>query len=363
MKVVYLAIEAPREGQASYVHVHEIIDGLKRQDVDVTLYEPSYTKKPKSPCLFILLFYVMALQIKLWVNWPRGAVLYIRAHFLAYPTALIAKMFGIPIIHEVNGLYDDVFVSHSGLGIFRGVLVAMQRWQYQNATGLIAVTQQLQEWVNEEGKRDDCVFISNGANIKIFKPNLSKPADTPDQYVIFFGGLARWHGVSVMLRAVEREEWPDNIKLVIIGDGYGSKAVKKAAIQNKKIIYLGKKPYKDIPFYVSNALAGIMMINNPQNRSSKGVFPLKLFETLSCGVPAIVSDLAGQADLITDNKCGIVVPCNDDKKLCEAIHALLTSPEKRQEMGEIARKVIVAEHSWFARSQETLKFLQQITKT
>jgi len=358
MKVVYLTLEAPREGQASYVHVHEIIAGLQRQNVDVILYQPFYTNKKKSPHLLLRVFYALLLQLRLWLNWPRGAVIYVRAHYLAYPTALIAKIFNITIIHEVNGTYGDVFVSHPSLRPFEKLLVPMQRWQYKMGVGVVAVTTQLQNWVNDEGGRTDCAFISNGANIDVFKPNLPKPLDAPDQYVVFFGGLARWHGVHVMLRAVKREDWPNSVKMVIIGEGQKTKHVEQAAAKNKNIIYLGKKPYKEVASYVSNALAGVVMINNPKNRSSKGVFPLKLFETLACGIPAIVSDLAGQADLIRDHKCGIVVPCNDDAKLSDAVNFLISYPEEKNVMGDVARQITVDSHSWFARSQETLSFIQ-----
>ena len=360
---MYLSIEAPREGQASYVHVHEIINGLRLQDVEVTLYEPAYTKKSKSPNLVSRVFYAILLQTKLWLNWKRGSVLYVRGHYLAYPSAVIAKIFNIPILHEINGTYGDVFVSHPSLKKFQRFLIPMQRWQYKTASGLIAVTTQLQNWVNEEGKRQDCTFISNGANVDFFRPNLPKPTDAPKKYVVFFGGLARWHGVHVMLRAAQRDDWPHNVKMLIIGDGQKTKHVKKEAAKNSNIAYLGKKSYRDVAGYVSNALAGVVMINNPKNRSSKGVFPLKLFETLSCGIPAIVSDLAGQADLIREHDCGIVVPCNDDEKLCEAVNFLVSNPNKVTEMGKIARDTIVESHSWFARSQETLILLQSITNS
>ena len=49
--------------------------------------------------------------------------------------------------------------------------------------------------------------------------------------------------------------------------------------------------------------------------------PLKLFETLACGIPAIVSELPGQADLIREGRCGLVIPCNDPTALARAVAA------------------------------------------
>lgn len=358
MKFVYLTLEAPREGQASYVHVHEIINGLKKQDVEVTLHQPSYTSKPTSPYLVLRLLHALWMQIKIWLTWQRGSVLYVRAHYLAFPSAIIAKLFGIPVFHEINGPYEDVFVTHPSLNKFRVLLIPMQRLQYKWATGLIAVTTELQQWANEEGSRNDCAFISNGANTDLFKPDLPKPADAPDKYVVFFGGLTRWHGVPIMLDAVTSDEWIDEVKLVIIGDGQETPKVTEHAKQTDRIVFMGRKPYKEIAPYVANALAGLVIINNPDSRSSTGVLPLKLYETLACGVPAIVTDLPGQSELVADNDCGIVIPQDNAKALSSAVKTIADDPDAAKNQGQKGATVIEQHHSWYARSVETLCFIK-----
>ena len=48
-RIAYLALEAPRVGQASHVHVSEIIAGLERRGWAVRLYSPSDTKRAVKP--------------------------------------------------------------------------------------------------------------------------------------------------------------------------------------------------------------------------------------------------------------------------------------------------------------------------
>lgn len=367
MKLAYLTLEAPREGQASYVHVHEIINGLEEQGVDVELYEPSYTGQQTSPRLRRRFLHSLSLQFKMWLKWRRGSALYIRGHYLAFPSAVIANMFKIPIIHEINGPYEDVFVTYEGLGKVKNLLIALQRWQYVKASKLIAVTKELQKWANDEGKRDDCAFISNGANVDIFKPadpnNNNRPDDVPDKYVVFFGGLTKWHGVTVMLEAIKSENWPKDIKLVVIGKGHESVRMSEAAKHNDNVIYMGKRPYKEVAIYVAHALASIIMISNPDKRSTTGVFPLKLFETLACGAPAIVSDLPGQADFVRYHNCGEIVPVDDSERLINAIKNIAQNPDKSKEMGIKGREVVVKEHSWYKRSEDTLDLIKQAAPT
>ncbi len=284
---------------------------------------------------------------------------------MAFPSAVVAWMFGIPTVNEINGPYEDLFVTYGGLNKLRKILIATQRWQYKKSTKLIAVTKELQEWANGQGQRSDCEFVSNGANVDIFKPaNMMKrqrPVDVPQKYVVFFGGLTRWHGVPVMLEAVKSSKWPTDVKLVVIGKGHESVRMQKASEENQNKLYMGKRPYKEVALYVAHALASIVMISNPDNRSGKGVFPLKLFETLACGIPAIVSDLRGQADFIRQHKCGKVVPVDDVELLVEAINDVVDHPEKAQAMGTNGYDIVVKEHSWFKRSEQTLDIIHQIT--
>lgn len=359
-------MEAPREGQASYVHVREIISGFRRQGVRVALFQPHYARQETSPRLRMRLLHLLMLQVKMWMKWRRGSVLYIRSHYMAFPSAVIAHYLKIPVINEINGPYEDVFVTYKGLNKIRGVLIFMQRWQYKKSTKLIAVTKELQAWANKEGNRNDCEFVSNGANIEIFKPaeqmKRDRPTDVPDKYVVFFGGLTRWHGVSVMLEAIKSDQWPDDVKLVVIGKGHESDRMEKAAEESDNIVYMGKRPYKEVALYVAHALASIIMISNPDNRSGTGVFPLKLFETLACGIPAIVSELPGQADFIRYHKCGLVVPVDDASLLIEAINSIVVYPQEAKSMGKSGYDIIVKEHSWFRRSEQTMDIIGSIKK-
>ncbi len=360
MNIVYLTLEAPREGQASYVHVHEIISGFKKQGVDVILYQPDYVKKDTSPSLIIRLLHSIWLQFKMWLHWKKGSVLYVRAHYLAFPSAVFAFLFKIPIIHEINGPYEDVFVTYPSLNKFKRVLIPMQRWQYKIGSGLIAVTKELQIWANKQADRADCAFISNGANTDIFKPGLTKPDDAPNRYVVFFGGLTRWHGVDIMLDAVNSKFWPSDVKLLIIGDGQCSEMVENATKLNDKIVFLGRRKYQSVPAYVCNALAGLVIINNPEKRSSTGVLPLKLYETLSCGIPAIVTDLPGQSELIKDNQCGFVISQDNAGELAQTVSDIDKNPKSLVGMGQTARSLILKEHSWFKRSEDTLIHIKKV---
>lgn len=62
--------------------------------------------------------------------------------------------------------------------------------------------------------------------------------------------------------------------------------------------------------------------NNLGDRFSTGLSPLKMYETLACGVPIIVSDFPGQADLIRNGNCGLVIPPENEVSLAKAVSYL-----------------------------------------
>jgi glycosyltransferase involved in cell wall biosynthesis len=56
-------------------------------------------------------------------------------------------------------------------------------------------------------------------------------------------------------------------------------------------------------------------------------------EAMACGLPIIVSSVAGcSTDLVDDSWNGYVVPPRDSEKLSVAINSLLRQPELRQQM-------------------------------
>ena len=121
----------------------------------------------------------------------------------------------------------------------------------------------------------------------------------------------------------------------------------KAAAENGRVIYLGHRPYHEVPGIITGALAGICAKSNPGGWSDNyGLYPLKVFETLACGVPAIVTDFPGQRELITDNNCGLVIPQNDASSLARAVAYLRQHPAERAEMGRRGRQIVEKQFSW-----------------
>jgi glycosyltransferase involved in cell wall biosynthesis len=356
-RLCYLALEAPREGQASYVHVHEILDGLRHLGWHTTLIASSHSGAWSRPVAAARALESLWLQAKALRRIRQFDAIYIRAHPLAIVTALAAKIIGKTVVHEVNGPYEDLFIAHPWTARFRTLFTFMQRHQYRLANGLIAVTPELKEWIRGETGHANCRVVANGANVELFRPDAPRTYEVPSKYAVFFGGLAPWHGIKTLLAAVDDAAWPGDVSLVVIGDGPEAPRVADAAKRNSRIVALGRVPYRKVGGLVAGAAVGVIPISDPLGRSRTGLAPIKLYETLACGIPAIVSDLPGQADFVLNHGCGAVFRTDDPADLAKCVRQIASDPISADAMGRRGRAVVERGHSWQQRSADTHRFL------
>ncbi|NPA71676.1 MAG: glycosyltransferase family 4 protein [Gammaproteobacteria bacterium] len=362
----YLSLQATREGQASHAHVYEIIKGLKKRGWNISLFEPSYAGSSKMPGALKRSIEFIKVQIRMLFSWIRNKpnILYIRHHFASWPVALAARVLGIPVVQEINGPYEDLFIAWPVTRKFKSIFIWQMRSQLRWADAVIAVTEQLAEWANREGARNVYV-VPNGANTELFHPDAipDPELELPKSYVVFFGALAPWQGIETMVRSVEEHEWPLNVQLVIVGDGIERFKVEAAAARSSAIHYLGPQPYNKMPGIVANSISSMSPQNDLMGRASKtGLFPLKVFESMACGVPVIVSDYPGMADMVRECGCGLVVPPGDPKALAAAVRELYLDEKRRVEMGKKGREAVLSNYSWDKRAEETENILLSLLR-
>ena len=78
--------------------------------------------------------------------------------------------------------------------------------------------------------------------------------------------------------------------------------------------------------------------------------PLKLYESMACGVPVVASRAEGISEVVRDAECGILVQAGDAKGIAQATQRLLADPGLAAEMGRRGREAAVERYSWRARA-------------
>jgi glycosyltransferase involved in cell wall biosynthesis len=345
-RLAYFALDVPHKGQASYIHISEIVDNLRRLGWRIDLFAPQPASAGHARPVPARMLEYLRVTARIIPQLHCYDALYVRAHLLAWPVTMCARLRNLVVAQEINGIELDVIVSHPWLAPLRPLVRWLYRSQYRLSDRLFPVTEGLAQWLRSGGSHHRITVVANGANVDLFRPI----ARDCGPFAVFFGGLTAWHGVDLMLDAVRHPRWPEGVELVVIGAGAHEHLVQAAVQSGLPVRWLGYRPHEQIPELVAGAIAGLIPITNPRGRSSTGISPLKLYETLACGIAAVVTDLAGQAEVVRAGACGVVIPCDDAAALAGAVAQLAADPTAAREMGRRGAEFVRREHSWAARA-------------
>jgi glycosyltransferase involved in cell wall biosynthesis len=152
----------------------------------------------------------------------------------------------------------------------------------------------------------------------------------PSRFILFVGRLVPEKGVFDLLEAYAMLEsgLRSEVGLVFAGDGVSREELAQQAkrISPGTVCFPGFAQREDLAGLY--ALAECLVL--PTQSDPWG---LVVNEAMACGLPIIVSSVAGcSTDLVDDGWNGYVVPLRDSGKLTVAINSLLGQPELRQRM-------------------------------
>lgn len=357
-RLVYLSLETPREGQATYTHVHEIIAGLREIGWQVDLLATVRGGASSGTGYLTRLFDYVRAQ---WVLARRLGTcdgVYMRAHFAALPVALWARLRGVPVFQEINGLPADIFVTYGWLGWIAPLIGWLYRSQMRMAAHVFVVTEGLRNWAEAQAGHSRISVVTNGADVKLFTPD-GPHSNEPGRYIAFVGGLTAWHGIATMIAATKEAAWPADLGLVIIGDGVERDRLKDASL-GSRVRWLGRQPPKEVASHLRGAVAALSITEDTAGHLGTGVAPLKLFEAMASGVPVIVTDLPFQRELVRDYETGLVIPMANPAALAGAAAELAADPDRARRLGYNGANYVRAHASWRKRAEEIAERLAPI---
>ena len=103
---------------------------------------------------------------------------------------------------------------------------------------------------------------------------------------------------------------------------------------NKRIDYIGKVDYKDMPALLESAHIFVL----PSYREG---LPQVALEAAACSMPLILTDVNGCRDCVIDNEGGFLVNSHDWKDLREKINFFIENSEKVELMGNQSRQYVM----------------------
>lgn len=147
-----------------------------------------------------------------------------------------------------------------------------------------------------------------------------------DKIIIMAGELIERKNYQVVFEAVKNLQ-SEKFKIIICGLGELKEKLKKQLelLNIKNVIFAG---YRLDVIELMKA-SDIYILSSYQEG-----LPVALMEAMACGLPAIVSDIRGNIDLIDNNKGGYIFNPNDSKELESKIKKLIDDENLIKSFGE-----------------------------
>jgi 1,2-diacylglycerol 3-alpha-glucosyltransferase len=177
---------------------------------------------------------------------------------------------------------------------------------------------------------DNNFFAAQAQNTRTHAAEFRKKLKLPSRFILFVGRLVAEKGVFDLLEAYAKLEsgLRSEVGLVFAGDGICREELGRRAkeVRQGAVCFTGFAQREDLAGLYALA-EGLVL---PTYSDPWG---LVVNEAMACGLPIIVSSVAGcSADLVEDGWNGYVVPPGDTEKLSVAMNSLLRQLELKQRM-------------------------------
>jgi glycosyltransferase involved in cell wall biosynthesis len=262
----------------------------------------------------------------------------IDAHF-AYPDGLagllLSRWFRVPLTVTLRGTEVPLSKRRLRRSQIKLVLAGADR--------VIAVSQSLADLAGRLGAPAERVrVIPNGIDTSLFNPgskrearqSLGLPEGGP--LLVSVGALTERKGHHRIIRALPSllTTYPDLLLVVVGGasvEGDTGRSLRSLAQElglTQHVRLVGACPHDQIPTWLRAADLFCLATQNEGR-------PNAVMEALACGLPVVTSDVGGNAEIVTNEQDGLLVPFGDPPALLEALrHAM----EMRWDHDAISRR-------------------------
>jgi glycosyltransferase involved in cell wall biosynthesis len=275
--------------------------------------------------------------------------------FFSLPCGPLGLLFraltGGPYVVSLRG--GDVPGTEPQLARMHRWLRPLRRLALSRAAAVVANSPGLAK-LSQDADPVAVAMIPNGVDLERFQPGPAPPAEP--FHFLFVGRLNAQKNVDLLLAATAelRRGAPPPFRLSIVGDGPLAPALHERAdalgLQDL-ITWERWLPRERMPAVYRSAHCLV----NPSHYEG---MPNVVLEAMACGVPAIVSDVAGNRDVVESGANGIVVAHDSRGELVDAMSRVLRERERLAALGRRARALARERHSWDA---ATLRFIELLS--
>jgi glycosyltransferase involved in cell wall biosynthesis len=204
------------------------------------------------------------------------------------------------------------------------------------------------------------VTIHNFPILNELLNNVPEVKDVTFNNFIYVGGLTGLRGTKEMVQAIGVLNKEKKSELVL-GGAFSPPALHEEVRREegwKHTDYKGYLTRAEVKKELAEATGGLVLIH-PEPRYVVS-YPIKLFEYMSAGIPAIASNFPLWKEIVEKNKCGICVDPLNPEDIASAMKWLIDNPEEAKLMGENGRKAVIEKYNWEHESKELVSLYSRM---
>lgn len=200
--------------------------------------------------------------------------------------------------------------------------------------------------------------IPHSVNVTKFHPN-SERRNKEEIIILSVARLEKYKGIEDLIEIVKEKLLPQNVKVVICGQG---SLEEKVRIVANKMSQLEFVPYNVELLPKLYRSADIFVLNSFATEIWEELFGIVILEAMASGLSVISTDCIGPKEIIKDGINGILIPQKNKNAIVEKIKFLIGNPNLRHKIGEAARKEIETNFNENIISQKWFEVLNKCFK-
>lgn len=178
-----------------------------------------------------------------------------------------------------------------------------------------------------------------------------------EKNICYVGALTQERGILQLLDAMYILK---DVKLLCCGPFESSEFEKKLKQHTswEMVDYRGIVSRNDVVKIMDESSIGMVNLLNTPNQVES--LPIKLFEYMAAGLPAIASNFPLWKEIVEDNECGLCVAPESPEEIAKAIQFFFNNPDEVIRMGKNGKKAVNETYNWGAEEKKLVDLYERL---
>jgi glycosyltransferase involved in cell wall biosynthesis len=244
-----------------------------------------------------------------------------------FPNFLISKLKGLPLVYDSHEYFTGV-PEIQNRPFVKWVWKTIEKEIFPHLKYVMTVSDSIAaQYEKEYGIKPLTVRNCSRKSGNIIPFSRKELGINEDHLLLILQGtgINLDRGGEELIEAIAKTEYAT---LLIVGSGDLIPALREKVLKlniSENVKFIPKAPWEVMMKYTKAADAGISL-DKDTNINYRFSLPNKLFDYISAGIPAIVSDLPEVSKIVKQYNCGIIIPKVSPEGIINAIRELRENP-------------------------------------